>query len=133
MPRRRQRDGVPRPNRITVRLSDTEWETIAARAAVQQQAMSAYIAERSQEPLQPPGEASGGGGLTPAQLRGLTAELYALKRILDNAGNNLNQLTKAANATGEVQAEALHHADRISRTLPRLDAFVSSLRKWVDT
>lgn len=73
-----------------------------------------------------------GQRVSEAQMRSLVSELYALKRILSLSGNNLNQIARVANSTGEVRGEALHYAALIARTLGRLEEFVAGLQRWVE-
>ena len=127
--RRRQRDSDnPRDKQVLVRLNKAEYVAIAARAAAVGMRLPAYLAERGQEDLAP---VQRGTSVSPAQLRALVAELYALKRILRGATTNLNQLTRVANATGEVPAEVRFHIERIARTMPRLEEFLDGLDEWM--
>jgi hypothetical protein len=131
-PRRRRRDAVARPHLVRVRLSDEEYTRIAGRAEVVGLTVPGYLATRGQEDIGSPARGPAGPRMTGAQMRALVAELYALKRILRAAGNNLNQCAKVANATGGTPAEAWHNADLIGRSVPRLERFVESLRGWVE-
>lgn len=126
--RRRRNPDDPRDRLVRVRLNNEELANIAGRAAAIGLTVPAYLVLRGQDDVAAPQR---GASLSPAQLRALAAELYALKRILRGAGNNLNQLTKVANATGDVPTEAYHHAALIARTLPRLEQFVAGLRTWL--
>ncbi|OJV22915.1 MAG: hypothetical protein BGO26_00280 [Actinobacteria bacterium 69-20] len=49
---------------------------------------------------------AGDVGLTASERQQLAAELFRLTRLAAALSNNINQMTKAANATGEVPAEA---------------------------
>lgn len=128
--RRRKRSSSPRSNQVLVRLSDEEYERVAAGAAATNLTVPAYLARRGQEEIAP--VPSGGQRLTEAQMRSLVSELYALKRILSLSGNNLNQIARVANSTGEVADETVHYAALIARTLDRLERFVAGLRRWLD-
>lgn len=127
--RRRKRSSSPRSNQVLVRLSDEEYERVAAGAAATNLTVPAYLARRGQEEIAP---VQSGQRVTEAQMRALVSELYALKRILGLAGNNLNQIARMANSTGEVADETVHYAALIARTLERLEQFVSGLRRWIE-
>lgn len=127
--RRRRRSSTPRPHKVLVRLSDEEYERVAAGAAATNSTLPAYLAKRGQEEIAP---VQSGQRLTEAQMRSLVSELYALKRILALSGNNLNQIAKVANSTGEVRDEVVHYGALIARTLDRLERFVDGLRRWIE-
>jgi hypothetical protein len=44
-------------------------------------------------------------GGTPTERRDVVAELFVVRRLLAGTANNVNQMAKATNATGEVQGE----------------------------
>ena len=64
---------------------------------------------------------------TPSERRNAMAELFALHRLLANIANNVNQVAKVANATGEVQAELNATLDAVRRTAQRIDAAIDGL------
>lgn len=51
----------------------------------------------------------------------LLTELFGVHRALGAVGNNLNQLARAANATGELGEELLHTLAAVRRQLTRVD------------
>lgn len=57
----------------------------------------------------------------------LLAELFGVHRALGAVGNNLNQLTRAANATGELGQELEHTLAAVRRQLVRLDETLDGL------
>lgn len=59
--------------------------------------------------------------------RELLAELFRLERSLSAVGNNLNQLTRAANATGQIEGNLLATLASIRKTVRDLDRAVESL------
>ena len=60
-------------------------------------------------------------GETATDRRELLTELFGVHRALGAVGNNLNQLTRAANATGDLSAELAHTLAAVRRQLVRLD------------
>jgi len=62
---------------------------------------------------------------TPAERRAWIAELFELRRLLATIANNVNQLAKTANITGEVPVGA-----RLTRTLGEVDELLVALREW---
>lgn len=64
---------------------------------------------------------------TPSERRNAMAELFALHRLLANVANNVNQIAKVANATGEVQSELHATLDAVRRTAGRIDAAIDGL------
>lgn len=59
--------------------------------------------------------------------RELVAELFSLQRGIGAVGNNLNQLTRAANATGEYTVELRHTLAAVRRQMIRIDAAIDGL------
>lgn len=55
------------------------------------------------------------------------AELFALHRLLAAVSNNVNQMARATNATGEVQAEMSATLDAVRRTAVRIDDAIDGL------
>lgn len=66
-------------------------------------------------------------GETATERRELLTELFGVHRALGAVGNNLNQLTRAANKTGELGAELEHTLAAVRRQLTRLDATIDGL------
>jgi hypothetical protein len=62
---------------------------------------------------------------TPAERRAWVAELFELRRLLATVANNVNQLAKVANTSGELPA-----GERLSRTFGEVDELLVSLRAW---
>ncbi len=85
---------------LRMRLTETEWQTLGQRAILCELPLSSYVREAAL-------------GHAPKPRRGRLEQqaLYHLGRI----GNNLNQLTRAANATRRVE---LSH--RLDETLEQL-------------
>ena len=64
---------------------------------------------------------------TPTERRDAIAELFRLHRLLAAISNNVNQMAKATNATGEVQAEMVETLRAVRRTAQRIDAAIDGL------
>ncbi|GAA1821276.1 hypothetical protein GCM10009749_35040 [Agromyces neolithicus] len=64
---------------------------------------------------------------TPTQRRELLAELFRVHRLLAAISNNVNQIAKATNATGELQAETVETLRAVRRTAEQIDAAVDGL------
>jgi len=103
--RRRANTLTPRKKAVQVRLTEAEHEQLAGLAdghgvTVQRLLVEAALAGRE----------------TPAARRSAMAELFAIRRLLANVANNVNQLARAANVTGDAPAVA------------RLEAVLEELR-----
>lgn len=66
-------------------------------------------------------------GETATDRRELLTELFRVHRALGAVGNNLNQLTRAANATGDLSVELEHTLAAVRRQLMRLDDTLDGL------
>lgn len=64
---------------------------------------------------------------TPTERRNAMAELFALHRLLAAVSNNVNQMAKATNATGEPQVEMSATLDAVRRTAQRIGAAIDEL------
>lgn len=66
-------------------------------------------------------------GETATDRRELLAHLFGVYRALGAVGNNLNQLTRAANATGDLADEVVHTLAAVRRHLARLDEVLDGI------
>ena len=64
---------------------------------------------------------------TPAQRREAIAELFRLHRLLAAISNNVNQMAKATNATGQAPAELEATLRAVRRTAERIDDAIDGL------
>ncbi|QAY65001.1 plasmid mobilization relaxosome protein MobC (plasmid) [Xylanimonas allomyrinae] len=64
---------------------------------------------------------------TPTERRNAMAELFRLHRLLAAVSNNVNQMARATNATGEAQAEMSATLAAVRRTAERIDAAIDGL------
>ena len=63
---------------------------------------------------------------TPAERRAWLAELFELRRLLATVANNVNQLAKVANTSGELRA-----GERLERMFGEVGELVAWLREWM--
>jgi hypothetical protein len=66
-------------------------------------------------------------GETVTERRTAITKLFELHRLLAAVSNNVNQIAKATNATGEWQAETAAALDAVRRTAQRIDDAVDEL------
>jgi len=66
-------------------------------------------------------------GETPTERRDAIAELFRLHRLLAAISNNVNQIAKATNATGEVHDELVATLRAVRRTAERIDGAIDGL------
>lgn len=66
-------------------------------------------------------------GETPTERRNVITELFGLHRLLGSIANNINQMAKVTNATGEAQLEMRATMAAVRRTADRIDAAVDEL------
>jgi uncharacterized protein (DUF1778 family) len=100
-----------RPHKHTVRLSDKEQEQIEARAIVAGVSVPRLMVE----------SALAGDAETASERRALVAEFLAVRRLLSAVSNNVNQLAKVANSTGETPPELSATLHATARVIKRLD------------
>lgn len=117
--RRRRRANVPGGRRHSheVKVTPEEEALLLQRAEAQRVTIPRLLVEAA---LAPQGE-------TPTQRRELLAEMFAVNRLLGNLANNVNQIAKATNATGEWQAETAATLSAVRRTSVRIDAAIDRL------
>ena len=117
--RRRRRANVPGGRRHSheVKVTPEEEAMLLRRAEAQRVSIPRLLVESA---LAPQGE-------TPTQRRELLAEMFAVNRLLGNLANNVNQIAKATNATGEWQAETAATLSAVRRTSARIDDAIDRL------
>jgi len=64
---------------------------------------------------------------TPTERKTAMAELFALHRLLAAISNNVNQIAKVANATGEIQGELRSTLDAVRRTAENIDEAIDGM------
>lgn len=73
------------------------------------------------------GTGSSDAPATTQDLRGLTAEVRELRRLLGNVAGNLNDVARHANSTGELGQNAGAILDYTRRTNTRIDAWLMQM------
>ena len=67
-------------------------------------------------------------GETAAERHELITSLFLLQRGLAAAGNNINQIARATNATGEIQGEMHDSLEHLRASVKRIDDVLESLK-----
>lgn len=107
-----------RKHQLKVRLTDEQ------RAKVTQRANAAGVSI----PMLMVEAALSGSARTATGRRAIVIELLGIRRLVAALGNNVNQLARVANATGQVPEELRAVLSAVERVLNRLDATVSKVR-----
>lgn len=117
--RRRRRANVTggRQHKHEVKVTPEEEARLLTLASAQRVSIPRLLVE----------SALASGGETPTEKREALAELFAVHRVLAGLANNVNQIAKATNATGEVQADTAASLDALRRTSQRLDTVIDRL------
>ncbi len=97
-----------------VKLTTEEREQLRSRAAELGVSVPRLLVEAALD----------GRSQTPTERRLELAELFEVRRLLATVANNVNQLARSANISGEVGAE-----QRLERTLGDVDELVGRLRE----
>ncbi|MBO0803217.1 MAG: hypothetical protein J2P25_09105 [Nocardiopsaceae bacterium] len=118
---RRHRVEGGRPHAVKIRLTDAEYDAIAARAAEARVSVQRYLVGRAL------------ARTAPVQHRvapsALTAELAAVRRLTANLASNINQIARRLNSGGDPDAGMTATADAVLRTTRRIDAVLA----WFDS
>lgn len=105
-----------RKNKVTVRLSDDEMTAIEDRADVAGISVPRLLVE----------SALAGDARTASERRALINELLGARRLVAAVGNNLNQLTRHANATGELPPELSATLHAAARAIGRIETVTAN-------
>jgi Bacterial mobilisation protein (MobC) len=111
---RRKRAEGGRHREVELHFTDDEYEMLAARAAEERVTIQRYIVSRAMARKLTINTA-------------LTAELTALRRLVANLANNVNQIARNLNSGGKPDASLTAVTSALGRTLIRLDTAVSWL------
>lgn len=109
---RRAREPVARAVIQKVKLTETERERLRARATGLGVSVPRLLVESALE-----------GRESSSERRALVAELFEVRRLVATVANNVNQLAKAANISGQVTERS-----RLERTLSDVDELLGQLR-----
>jgi hypothetical protein len=115
---RRAREPVARPVIQKVKLTESERERLRARAGELGVSVPRLLVESALD----------GDCWTPSERRLELAELFEVRRLLATVANNVNQLARSANISGEVAAER-----RLERTLGEVDELLQRMRELTGT
>ena len=110
---RRRREAAPRRVYQQVKLTETERDQLRARAAEFGMSVPRLMVESALSGLE-----------TPTERRWIVAELFETRRLLATVANNVNQLARSANISGQV-----HEGRRLEQTLAEVDELVVWLRR----
>lgn len=117
---RRRRANVDggRQHRHEVKVSPEEEGMLLRIAAAQHVTIPRLLVESA---------LSSATSVTPTERRNAMAELFAIHRLLAAVSNNVNQMARVTNATGEVQSELSVTLAAVRRTAERIDAAIDGL------
>lgn len=121
--RRLTRAAGGRRHVITVKVDDDEFERISERAAAEGVSRQRVLVEAA---LADVGD-DGLPAMTTTQYRAMLREFFAARRQVGGMAINLNQLARAANATGQPPDDLAAALAAIERTLARLDESVAAI------
>ena len=116
--RRRANVAGGRQHRHEVKVSPEEEAMLLQRAHAHRVTVPRLLVESA---------LSDGSGETPTERRNAMAELFAMHRLLAAISNNINQIARATNATGELQDETVATLRAVRRTAERIDGVVDEL------
>ncbi|WP_170177740.1 plasmid mobilization protein [Thermomonospora umbrina] len=106
-----------RKRAVKVLLTEEERATIVRRAEAARVSIPRLLVEA----------ALSGNARTATERRAIVIEVLAVRRLVAALGNNVNQLAKVANSTGEIPDQLPAVLDAVQRVLDRLDATASEL------
>ena len=110
---RRGREPAPRPVYQQVTLTEAERDQLRARAAELGVSVPKLLVESALH-----------GRETPTDRRRMLAELFEARRLLATVANNVNQLARSANISGQVDV-----GRRLEETLSEVDEVLSRMRE----
>lgn len=106
-----------RQHRHEVKVSPEEEGALLLRAKAQRVTIPRLLVE----------SALSASGETPSERRQAMAELFSLHRLLAAISNNVNQIAKATNATGELRDELSATMRAVRSTAERIDDTIDQI------
>jgi hypothetical protein len=118
-----------RTKQVFVRLSNDEYDDIAAAAARVDLTPTGYVAEAALAAAgaTTPVDGQDGSGITRSELAQVQRELFAARTALARVGANLNQAVAALNAAGRPPGSLGDAVEQSQRVLDRLDAVIATI------
>jgi hypothetical protein len=110
---RRGREAEPRRVYQQVKLTEAERDQLRAKAAELGVSLPRLMVESALSGIE-----------TPTDRRRMIAELFEVRRLLATVANNVNQLARSANISGQVDA-----GRRLERTLGEVDELLARMRE----
>jgi hypothetical protein len=110
---RREREAAPRRVYQQVKLTEQERDQLRVRAAELGMSVPRLMVESALEGVE-----------TPTERKRWIAELFEVRRLLATIANNVNQLARSANISGQVAV-----GGRLEETLGEVDGLISQLRE----
>lgn len=117
---RRVRVPGGRPFKREVKMTEHEFTFISAAAVAAGLTVPSYLVASAMKSDSAP-------GLSIAQREALASEILGVSRLLRRASDNLNRLTKVAQAQGSIPAEVPAAASALNAYVQRFAAIVESL------
>jgi hypothetical protein len=117
---RRRRLPQGRRNSVHVRLTDEEYAAVAAAAAQARLSVPAWLAVTAMAATRP-----ARGRLSPAQVRSVLIELYAVRRGLSHTGRNINDVARLMLGTGQLKEGAGAAVAELRAATGRLERFLA--------
>ena len=111
---RRENVAGGRPTRVDVKVTAQEKAALIVKAAEQHVYVPRLLVE----------SALSEGGETPADRRNLAVELLGIRTLLGSVSNNINQIARHANATGDFPDDAESAVAAARRLMLRIDEAV---------
>lgn len=116
--RRRANAAELRTVRHVVKVNAEEEARLLIKAEAQQVSVSRLLMESA---------LSLSAGETPTERRNVMAELFQVHRLLAATANNVNQIARVANSTGDIPVEAAATIAALRGTALKIDAVVERL------
>ncbi|MGI8416157.1 MAG: plasmid mobilization protein [Nakamurella sp.] len=112
-----RRPGSPRGTRHVVKVTAEQEARLVERANEAGWTVSRLLVE----------SALAGGADAATARADLAGEMFRVVRLLGNVANNINQMARSTNATGQVQPGTVHALDAIGRATDRLQSVLSDI------